>query len=283
MLQRFLFALLVLLASCSSKQNADMLISNARIYTVDSNFSLAEAMAIKDGKILAVGSSDSLKNAFDAKETIDAKGQFIYPGFIDAHTHFFRYAMGLQTVDLVGTSSWEDILQKLQKFAAENKDGWLIGRGWDQNDWPVKEFPTKEKLDQLFGTRPVFLTRVDGHAAIANQAALNYGGIKAGDAIEGGEIVTTDKKLTGLLVDNAVRLVSSKIPDPKPQQAAALLSEAQNNCFAVGLTTVDDCGLDYPQVLAIDSLQKIGALKMRIYAMLSTTKKTMITFFRKAK
>lgn len=280
---RILLLFLLFLGACSSRQKVDMLISNARIYTVDSNFSTAESMAIKDGKIVAVGSNDSLKTLFEAKDTLDAKGRFIYPGFIDAHTHFFRYAMGLPRVNLVGTASWEEILEKLKLRAKDNVDEWLVGRGWDQNDWPVKEFPTKEKLDELFPDRPVFLTRVDGHAAIANQVALDRGGIKAGDAIDGGEIKMKDGKLTGVLVDNAVRLVASKIPDPEADRAAALLKDAQNNCFAVGLTTVDDCGLDYQQVLAIDSLQKQGSLKMRVYAMLSDARKNFDFLFKKGK
>lgn len=261
--------LLTGLFSCTSKSKVDLLVYNAKVYTVDGNFSIAEAIAVTNGKITSIGTSDSLRNLFEATTETNAQGKFIYPGLIDAHTHFFRYGLGLQRANLVGTKSWEEILEKLKIAASENKEGWLVGRGWDQNDWKVKEFPSKEKLDELFGDRPVFLTRVDGHAAIANQNALDLGGIKAGDTISGGEVIMKNGKLTGVLVDNAVKKVAAQIPEPEAAQVVKLLAMGEKNCFAVGLTTVDDCGLDYRQVMAIDSLQKAGLLKMRVYAMLS--------------
>lgn len=252
-----------------SKTKVDLIVFNATIYTVDSTFSTAEAIAVKDGKIAGVGTTNTILTTFEAKETLDARGKFIYPGFIDAHAHFYRYALGLYTIDLSGTHSWDEILQKLTAFAKKNKSGWLLGRGWDQNDWANKEFPTKEKLDELFPQRPVALTRVDGHAAIVNQHALNLGGVKAGDQMTGGQAEVKNGKLTGILIDNAMGLVSKKIPDPDRNQITTALLAAQQNCFAAGLTTVDDCGLDYSEVLLMDSLQKSGKLKMRIYAMLS--------------
>ena len=205
----------LLLASCSQKQKIDLLVYNATIYTVDSSFSTAEAMAVKDGKIVAVGKTADLENKFEAKEKFDAQGKFIYPGFIDAHAHFVGYGNSLQRVDLTGTTSWEDCVERVIKFATDQhiKEGdWIIGRGWDQNDWTVKEFPDKEALEVIFQDYPVLLTRIDGHAAIANQEALDMAGIKAGDKITGGEIEVKNGKLTGILVDNAVGLVSSKIP-----------------------------------------------------------------------
>lgn len=265
----FAFILLIGLASCSNTSEADLLIYNAHIYTVDSSFSVAEAMAVKDGKILEVGTTADLTRKYTTGNKIDAGGKYIYPGFIDAHAHFYRYGLGLQTANLVGTTSWEAILSRLDSFAKVNPEGWLIGRGWDQNDWAVKEYPTKERLDQLFPTRPVLLTRVDGHAAIANQVALDAAGVKAGRQLTGGTVEVKGGQLSGLLIDNAVDLVSSKIPAPTPSQIKDALDQAQQNCFAVGLTTVDDCGLDYREVLTIDSLQKKGELKMRVYAMLS--------------
>ena len=271
----------IFLFSC--KQKVDLLIFNAKIYTVDSSFSTAEAMAVKDGKIAAVGTTKELTEDYDADKKIDAGGKTIYPGFIDAHAHFYRYGLGLQTADLVGTTSWQEILEKLKQFVAQNKEGWLIGRGWDQNDWAVKEFPDKKELDAMYPSRPVILTRVDGHAAIANQAALNLAGIKAGDHLEGGEIETKNGQLTGVLIDNAVDLVGTKIPAATTEQIKNGLITGQQNCFAVGLTTVDDCGLDYNEVLAIDSLQKAGILKMRVYAMLSDAKKNYDYLFSKGK
>src|SRR5688500_7138834 len=243
---QFLFLFLILtLLSCSQKEKADLLVYNATIYTVDSAFSMAEAMAIKDGKILAIGKTTELEKKYEAKERTDAQGKLIYPGFIDAHAHFVGYGLGLQTADLVGTKSWEEIIEKLKTFSAENKDGWLIGRGWDQNDWTVKDFPTNEKLNELFPDRPVLLTRIDGHAAIANQKALDEARIKPGQQMTGGEAEVTNGKLTGLLIDNAVDLVTLKIPVSSKEHFRQALLEAQKNCFAAGLTTIDDCGLSH--------------------------------------
>jgi len=278
---QFLFLFLILtLLSCSQKEKADLLVYNTTIYTVDSAFSLAEAMAIKDGKILAIGKTTDLEKKYEAKERTDAQGKFIYPGFIDAHAHFVGYGLGLQTADLVGTKSWEEIIEKLKTFSAENKDGWLIGRGWDQNDWDGKNFPTNQKLNELFPDRPVLLTRIDGHAAIANQKALNLAGIKVGDTLTGGEIEVKrprpidsfTPKLTGILIDNAIDLVSAKIPSPTKEQFNKALLDAERNCFAMGLTTIDDCGLSHTSVDMIKELQDKGELKMRLYIMLSDEK-----------
>lgn len=281
--KRFFFSLLVSYFLFSCRQQADLLVYNARIYTVDEKFSVVEAMAVKNGKIAAVGSSQEIQDRFAAKETINANGLFLYPGLIDAHAHFYRYGLNLQAADLVGTESWEQILERLQDFASEHKEGWLIGRGWDQNDWPVQEYPDNKKLDSLFPGRPVLLTRVDGHAAIASTQALRLAGITAGMKITGGSVEEANGQPTGVLIDNAVDLVSSKIPAATTTQVVAALQDAQQACFAVGLTTVDDCGIDYTEALTMDSLQKAGILKMRVYAMLSDARRNYDFLFRRGK
>jgi len=252
----------------AQRKRIDLLIYNAKIYTVDSKFSTATAIAIKDGKIFDVG-KNGLREKYWPLQSINADGKFIYPGFIDAHAHFFGYANGLQNADLVGTESWDDILSRLKTFAASHPNGWLLGRGWDQNDWTVKAFPTNEKLNQLFPDRPVILTRIDGHAAIANQKALDMSGVKTGDKLSGGEVQVSNGKLTGILIDNAVGLVSRNIPPLTAEQIKKALLEAQQNCFAVGLTTVDDCGLGFQSVELANQAQNSGELKMRMYIMLS--------------
>lgn len=263
-----LFAAIIVFCSCNMPK-ADLIIYNAKIYTVNDKFDIAEAMAIKDGKILAVGNSAEIRKQFSGKEEIDAAGKAIYPGFIDAHAHFYGYGQSLQSIDLRGTKSWDEVISRLKEFAKTHPDGWLTGRGWDQNDWDNKQFPNKEKLDELFPNREVLLTRVDGHAAIANQSALNAAGITKSFTLTGGDIVEKDGKLTGLLIDNAVGLVSSKIPSPNEAQARKIFLDAEKNCFAVGLTTIDDCGLDYSDVDLIEKMHKDNSLKMRLYVMLS--------------
>jgi len=266
-----LFPFLLLLALGCKKQayNADLLVKNALVYTVDKNFSVAEAFVVKGGKILAVGKADSLEAIYTAKEVLDAQGKAVYPGFIDDHSHFSAYGQSLQEVHLANTKSWDEIVDSVLVFSRRNADGWIIGRGWDQNKWPVKQFPSKEKLDSLFPVRPVVLHRIDGHAIIANQAALNLAGIKPGQKVAGGEIVTLNGKLTGVLVDNAVGILTHKIPVLSEHEIDSALISAQRNCFADGLTTVSDCGLPYTMVSTIAELQHKGSLKIRLYVLLS--------------
>jgi predicted amidohydrolase YtcJ len=266
-------------ASCKSSDEADTIVHNAIVYTVNDQFAVAEAFAVSEGKIIAVGTSDEIFKKYKAKETIDAKGQAVYPGFIDAHAHFVGYGQSLFQVDLFGAASWDEVVARVEKFAKEHPaEPWIRGRGWDQNKWPGKSYPTNEKLNQLFPDKPVLLTRVDGHAAIVNQKAFDVAGIKPNQTLIGGEIETINLRrngaesqptLTGVLIDNAVDLVSSKIPSSTIDDYVKWLSEAQKNCFAVGLTTITDCGLMYNDVQTIDGLQKEGKLDMRLYVMLS--------------
>ena len=264
-----LIASLFALVSCTSNK-VDTIIHHALIYTVDSAYSTAEAMAIKDGKIVATGKNDDIQKKYSATENIDAAGKSIYPGFIDAHAHFVGYGRSLFQVDLYGTTTWEEAVERVKAFAAKNPTiTWIQGRGWDQNKWPGKTYPTNALLNQLFPDKPVVLQRIDGHASIANQKAMDLAGIKAGQTIVGGSIETKDGKLTGVLIDNADDKVYQQIPVPTKETYQQWLSAAEKNCFEVGLTTVTDCGLNFDDVDAIDTLQQSGKLSMRIFAMLS--------------
>ncbi len=257
-------------AACSSNNEVDTIVHHAVIYTVDSSFSTAEAFAIKDGNIVAIGKNDDILKTYKANEIIDAQGKAVYPGFIDAHAHFLGYGKSLFEVNLFGTESWEDVVHRVVDFEkTADTTSWIIGRGWDQNDWKEKQFPTNEVLNSLFPNRPVILTRVDGHAAIANNKALSLAGLLPKQVVEGGTIETKDGKLTGVLIDNAVKLVTAKIPSPSKEDYTKWLGAAAKNCFAQGLTTITDCGLNYRDVEMIDALQKDGKLNMRLYVMLS--------------
>ncbi|AIZ65101.1 amidohydrolase [Hymenobacter sp. DG25B] len=260
--------------SASSRQPADLVVYNATVYTVDSAFSKAQAFAVKDGQFLAVGSADAIRDKYQGAQEVDARGQFVYPGFYDAHCHFYRYALGLRDANLVGTTSWAEVVSKLQQHRqAQPQAAWLTGRGWDQNDWANKQFPTKDTLDALFPNTPVYIIRVDGHAALVNQKALDLAGITTRTPISGG-VITKDAngKLTGLLVDNAVDLVSVKIPEPTPAEADKALLQAQQQCVAVGLTSLADAGLEKANIDRMAALHQQGKLKMRLYAMLAPTK-----------
>jgi len=261
--------LVILFASCAKKEEVDVIVYNAKVYTVNNSFDTVQAFAVKNGKILTLGKSEDIRSKYAGKEEINADGKAVYPGFIDAHAHFYGYGQSLQTADLRETKSWDEVLVRLTGFAKTHPDGWLIGNGWDQNDWADKAFPTNEKLTALFPDRPVFLNRIDGHAAIANQKALDEAGIKGEQKLVGGDMLTKSGKLTGVLIDNAVALVERKIPSPDVKQAEKIFTDAQRNCFAAGLTTIDDCGLSYLAVEFIEKLQKENKLKMRLYVMLS--------------
>ncbi|MBW3545270.1 MAG: amidohydrolase, partial [Bacteroidetes bacterium] len=261
-------------------QQADYILTNGRIYTVDSSFTVSQAMAIHGGTILATGSTEAILDRFSSDSLVDLQGRAVYPGFIDAHCHFYRYGLGLQNAELVGTSSWQEVLQRLQEHRKRYpQTDWLLGRGWDQNDWEVKEFPTKSELDKLFPDVPVLITRVDGHAALANSKALALAGVTANSRVEGGKIVLTAGQPSGLLIDNAVDLVSGKIPAPDLQEQINALQEAQRRVFAVGLTTIADAGLDLATVQLIDSLQDAKALQIKVYAMLNPTEENMLHYF----
>jgi len=269
-MRKFLsIALLFAFASCAADK-VDKIIHHAVIYTVDSAFTVAEAMAVKDGKIIAVGKNDEILKKYTAEENIDAKGAVIYPGFIDAHAHFVSYGRSLFQVDLVGTNTWEETVARVKAFADQHPNlPWIQGRGWDQNRWPGKVYPTNEALNKLFPDKPVIITRVDGHASIANQKAMDMAGIKAGQTIVGGSIEMKDGKLTGVLIDNADDKVYAQVPDPTKEVYIQSLQAAQKKCFEQGLTTITECGVSYRDVEAIDALQKAGKLDMRLFVMLS--------------
>ena len=266
----FAVSLMALIASCKPKRHVDLIVHHASIYTVDSNFSVAEAMAIQGAKIIACGSEQQIMEAYSADSICDAGGKNIYPGFIDAHAHFVAYGRSLFEVNLYDCKSWEEALARIKEFAARHpEEAWIRGRGWDQNKFEGHRYPDNEVLNLMFPEKPVLLSRVDGHAAIANAKALHLAGIKPGQQMEGGEIGMNKGRLSGLLIDNAVELVSRQIPQAGKADYEKWLLAAQNNCFAAGLTTINDCGLMYNDIYAIDSLQQAGKLFMKLYVMLT--------------
>ena len=271
MKQIYLFVIVLLaFSSCGTKMQVDTIYVNGKVYTVDSMFSVVEAFAVKDGKIVATGTSADMKK-YEAGEIVDLEGKYVYPGFNDAHCHFYGYGVDLKKTWLIGTTSFQSILDTLVKYKDRRFMGWVFGRGWDQNDWEDKSWPDRTQLDSLFPDVPVFLMRIDGHAALVNGKALALAGITSATRVIGGEVFLKNGEPTGLLIDNAVDLVKSRIPEPGIPQLEEALDQAQKNCFAVGLTSITDAGLDVKTILLIDSLQKAGKLKMRINAMASYT------------
>jgi predicted amidohydrolase YtcJ len=260
----------------------NLIVTNAKIYTVDDSFVVAESFAIRNGKFVAVGTTKDITSKYVADQTIDCKGNLVYPGFNDAHCHFFGYGMGLmQYADLSGTQNQEDIYKIIESHLSKSGGSWLLGRGWDQNLWPEKEFPNNQRLTELFPDVPVYLVRVDGHAAWCNAKALALAGITTTTKIDGGEVLLKNGKPTGVLIDNAKDIVANIIPAPDLKLKIKALLSAQKNCLAVGLTSVTDCGLPENIILLMDSLQKQGLLKMRINAMMEPEKANMEGFLKK--
>lgn len=279
-----LFSILALITtfSCETeKQTADLIVTNAMVYTVDDAFSTKEAFAIKDGKFVAVGTSEDITSSYQSDNMIDANGQAITPGLIDAHCHFLNLGIGIQEVQLMGTESYDEVIQRVVDFQKEKNADYIMGRGWDQNDWEDKVFPKKAKLDELFPDTPIALTRVDGHAILVNQAALDLGKVTGESKIDGGEVVIENGHPTGVLIDNAESLVMNYWPKSTKQEAIDALLGAQDVCFDLGLTTVNDAGLSIEAINLIDSLQQTGDLKMRVYAMASATTKNLDYFIDK--
>lgn len=292
-MRNLLFILLtgLLLASCrDDKQKADYIFTNAKVYTCDASFTVLESFAIKDDRIIAVGTNASIAATYEADSVIDMGGKCVLPGLTDAHCHFWGYAQGLRECNLVGTKSFNEVIDRVKTFAASNKRSWIIGRGWDQNDWEVKNYPDKTILDSLFPNTPVILKRVDGHAALVNSAALHAAGITDSTVVSGGEILREELTAfhayapgkhhheekhngpaTGILIDNAVDLVEKVIPPMDDAQLKEAVLAAQQNCFAVGLTTLDDAGLLRKDVDVLTAMETSGELKMRLYVMLSDT------------
>jgi len=275
------FSILLILTACSKQEKADLIVTNANIYTVNDSFAKADAFAVKNGKFIAVGTKNKIQKKYVAIETLDLNGKTIVPGFIDAHCHFYGLGLQQQKVDLTGTKSYDEVLEKLVAFQKEKKVSYITGRGWDQNDWKIKEFPTKEKLDALFPDTPVAISRIDGHALLVNQAAINLAGITVNTPFSGGDILKKEGKLTGVIIDSPMSLIFSTIPEPTLTEATQALKNAEKICFELGLTTVDDAGLDRKVIELIDSLQQAGELKIRMYAMVTANEQNLDYYLNK--
>ncbi len=275
----FLFSTILMISSCqTSKTKVDLILKNATIYTIDSTFSTARSLAISNGKIVATGSEKSIRAAYVPAEVIDVQGKFVYPGFIDAHSHFTGYAVSLQMADLTGLNSFDEVIDRLKSHRQQNLVAWLVGRGWDQNRWPGKEFPTNKALNEAFPEIPVVLIRIDGHAVIVNDKAMNLLDISNKTRFPEGEAISSGGKLTGVFLENTADRFKAAIPPLTDAELSSLLLTAQQNCFAAGLTSVCDAGLSRPRVMLLDSLQTAGQLKMRVYAMLDPSSENIASF-----
>ncbi|MDM1295099.1 amidohydrolase [Sphingobacterium sp. N143] len=264
----FLFFCWTIIA-CSTQTKVDLIVYNAQVYTVDSTFSKAKAFAVKEGKFIAIGSDEEIQRKYKSKETINAEGRSIYPGFYDAHAHLFDEAELMDQVDLNGADSFEEVIQRVKTYQQKNPDKtWLIGGGWDQNRWRNKTFPTKDLLDKAFPDVPVYLMRVDYHAAVANSKALERAKLTSIPNIHGGVVGGNNNIPNGLLIDNAMDLVNKAIPVPDEKEYLRMLKRTQDSLLSVGLTSIVDAGLSKERLELLKKYYKEGQLKFRDYAMI---------------
>ena len=267
----FFITMVISLVSCSNRTTVDMIVISDRIYTVDSSFSVVQAIAINQNKIVGIGSEDQIFEQFISDNVVDQKGKFIYPGFIDPHCHFLGYGQMLQNPWLGQIKSWEEVVSKIVEQQKKAPTSWVLGRGWNQSEWTRPVFPTKELLDIYFPEKPVYLTRVDGHSAIVNSKLLEMAGITSKTKIEGGHIELRNGEPTGLLIDNAKEKVRAMLPEFSTSEKAKQLMHAQKNCFQVGLTSVTDAGVTLADLRLYDSLHRANQLIMNVNAMLDAS------------
>jgi hypothetical protein len=255
----------------AQNQAPDLIVLNATIYTLDSALPRAQALAIKDGRFILVGSNAEVDAiAGPQTERLEAAGRVIIPGMIDAHAHLPNLGRLLRTVNLKGTTSYEEVIVLVKRRAEQLKTGtWIVGRGWDQNDWDSREFPTHQALSAAVPRNPVYLERVDGHAALANAMALNLAGVDwRTEDPDGGKIIRdADGKPAGTLIDEARLLVASIIPPVSQRELAAQIQAGMREANRWGLTGIHDAGVGADTVELYEELAAQGQLTLRYYAM----------------
>lgn len=263
---------LLLFAQCMKGQHVDLIVHNATIHTMNDYNDVEEAMAIRDGEIIEIGPERQINNKYSADEYLDAENSIIYPGLIDAHGHMMSYARMLLSANLFGSTSMQEIVVRLEKYDQKNKATCLIGRGWDQTNFSSNEPLTNEALTKAFPNKPVLIYRVDGHAAIANDAALKKAGITTATIIPGGRVDVTNGKCSGLLLDNAITRVSNVLPDFNRTKLIAALQQVEQELFQFGITGVHEAGVDFKDLQLLRSMSKAKKISLNLNIMLFPTK-----------
>lgn len=250
-------------------KQADTLYVNGVIYTMDGGNSVADAMAVRGDRFVSVGSRVELQERVKAKRVVDLEGQAVFPGLIDAHGHVFSLGIARMTVDLVGATSETESIERVRSRVKDAAPGtWIRGRGWDQNDWRSKRFPHHSLLDRVSPENPVYLIRIDGHAAWVNKLALEAAGITRETADPpGGKIIRdASGEPTGVLIDEAKGLVTSILPPPSSEEKEEALQRAIQECLRYGITGVHDMGADMEELDLYKKSADEGNLGIRIYA-----------------
>ncbi len=271
----FLQGIIVLsltLTSCYKGIEVDLVIHNGKIHTMNDKNQVVEAVAIKDGKILEIGPNQQILNKYNAEKVVDAQSRDIYPGLTDAHGHILSYINQKLSVDLVGSKSYKEMISRIEKYQTIKKRKIIVGRGWDQSLWGSKDLPTNEQLNKSFPSTPICLYRIDGHAALVNDAMLKLAGINSSTMVEGGIISLKENKPTGLLIDNSMNLVNKLLPEFPSKEKIEALEEIQEELFQYGITGVHEAGIEFQDISFFRKLIDKEILKLNIYAMLLPSK-----------
>lgn len=284
MLSRLLYLTMVtlLLTACNKgKTSVDLIVRNGVIYTVDSAFTLHTTMAVNKGKIVAVGDDISINEMYEADSVYDAEGKAVYPGFIDPHSHFYGYVLNHQYADLKPARSIGQLLDIVKKHHEESPSLWIAGRGWDQNNWSEQQLPDNKLLNERFPNNPVVLIRVDGHAVLVNQAAIDASGLTIDSLPNPREAVIRHGKFTGLFTESLADTFRNLVPKPTGSVLAQMMMDAADECYRVGLTMVTEAGADADLVDFYDSLQSEDVFPMAMYIMLNPTEQNIERFVKK--
>lgn len=267
------FALILTTSMCSQSPIADMYVYNMNGYTPSGDSIMKfNAMAVHEGKIVAIGDSADLKDLYAYAQVYDMQGKTVLPGLIDAHGHVMGLGYRAMQVNLEGTRSVGDALQRVQDWAAANPQAdWVIGRGWNQVLWTENRFPTAAELDSISDGRPIYLTRVDGHAAWANSVAMSRAGISRETPDPAGGLIIKDRRgnPTGVLIDGAMDLVDAVIPEADDVQQRMALEKALEELRSLGITSTHDAGVSHAAYLLYKSFADQNLLTTRIYGMIS--------------
>ncbi|RPI01563.1 MAG: amidohydrolase [Ignavibacteriae bacterium] len=264
-------AVIILLMSRYMPERADTIYRNCRIYTMDAQCTVAEAMAVERGKIVGIGTTEYIQRKFQAERMIDLEGRTVLPGLIDAHCHLFGLGLARMTVDVSGSRTEKEAAEKIvERVAAIRPAQWVRGRGWDQNLWPGKSFPTQDLLNKCAPENPVCLVRIDGHACWVNKRALEIAGVSRQTPDPPGGRIIRDAlgDPTGVFIDAAMELIYSVIPEPNDGEMREAVRRAIHECTSVGLTSVQEMGVDAKQIELYKKIIDENNFPLRVYAVI---------------
>lgn len=260
------------MASASAKDATDLIVTAKTIHTIDPRTPRAQAFAVRGGRFVYVGSREGARALRGPRtKMLDLGDVTVLPGLIDSHLHFTQTGMALHEVELAHVASFEEVVRKTVAFAQSSRDPWIVGDGWDQNLWPGKAFPAHDALSAAIPDRPVVLYRVDGHALLANAKAMSLAGVTANTADpSGGRILRDDHGApSGVFIDNAMGLITAKIPPPSHEQLVRASEAALKECHRWGLTSVGDPGVGQNVIAAYEELAHAGRYTVRNHVMLA--------------